>query len=199
MISMKNPVSYLLLAVTVFLLTDCRKTKDDPIFSIYTRKERVVGNWTLKSGTDSNGSTSGSYSESSSTVYNESSYAETSSVTQNGITNTATDQGSYSLKISFSKDGDFSMTEIQDGSTVVETGTWNFTGNIGKHKNKQQIVVNLTGSSGTGYNRVLGGNRSDITFDIKELRHKKMVLSYSVTTLDASLSYFDNFEWTLEQ
>jgi hypothetical protein len=199
MISMKNPVSYLLLAATVFLLTDCKKTKDDPIFSIYTRKERVVGEWTLKSGTENEGNTSGNYSEGSNTVYAESSYVTNAYTTQNGVTYSSTQSGSYSLKISFKKNGDFSMTKIQDGDIVTESGTWNFTGDIGKHKNKQQIVVNFTGTTTNGSTLVQTGNRSDITFDIKELRNKKMVLTYSNIYSQGNSTNSDNFEWTLEQ
>jgi hypothetical protein len=188
-----------LLPAIIFLLSDCKKSKDDPFFSIYTRKERVVGNWTLKSGTESVGNTSGSYAEGSNTDYTENSYVTTGYTTQNGTTLSSTEQGPYSLKVSFEKNGDFSMTVLQDGDIVTETGTWNFTGDVGKHKSKTQIVVNIASTTTNGTTRIQTGNRSDITFDIKELRNKKIVLTYSINYSQGNSSDFDTFEWTLEQ
>jgi hypothetical protein len=60
----------------------------------------------------------------------------------------------------------------------VSSGIWNFTGNVGKFNNKEQIVLTQQNYQGNNFR----GNTIYQTYNIKELRNNKLVLyaqSYS--------------------
>src|SRR5260221_3198467 len=103
---MKKSINYILLLVAAGILLQCRKGKDDPRFSIHTRKARVVGEWTMTSGTASGNTTSysGASLSSYSDIYTENSYSSFYG------TNSSS-SGTFSYKIEFKKDGSFSSTE----------------------------------------------------------------------------------------
>lgn len=174
----------------LFVLSACKKGPDDPFISLRSRKARVVGDWKMKKGSnessDQNTSNTSNNQSTSSTTYNESSYTTVSHFTSGTNTQDNTSTGSYSLKISFKKDGTFDYSEEQDGDTYTAKGTWNFTGGVGSKKNKEQIVLHFTSSTYSGGSSILTGNQVDVTFDLKELRNKKMVVTFEENSADTN-------------
>jgi hypothetical protein len=63
----------------------------------------------------------------------------------------------------------------------------------GDYKNKEQIVINLNSNTRTSsfgyttlvYESTFTGNKSDMTYTLKELRNKKLVLVSEFTSTDA--------------
>jgi hypothetical protein len=196
---MKNIKLYVILFIPLGFLSQCKKGEDDPFISLRSRKARVVGEWHLTSGNSTSTNSSGSFG--STTIYN---YTE-SSFTENytsGAVNTTT-SGVYSLKMTFERNGDFSMTETKGTDVSSLKGVWNFTGKIGEYKNKEQIVIKLTSYTSTDPNSSYTGNFTgkdiDAAFTIKELRNKKMVLIQESTSFSTNNSNTYKQETVLEQ
>lgn len=161
----------------LLLFSECKKGPDDPLISLRTRKARVVGDWKLSSGTDTyEESSSGGHEGKNTTTYDGSTYTTVSETTYGTNSSQDTETGTFVLKMSFKKDGKFEMEETRDGIVSITKGTWNFTGKIGKSKNKEQIVLHYTSSVDPSNSNNSSGNTTDKLFNIKELRNKKMVL-----------------------
>ena len=171
---MKQPKTLVLLMLlgSSLFITNCKKGEDDPFLSLRTRKARVAGEWTMKSGTDKISAVDGASGASftNNITYTETSYNETSSFPGGG------GSGTHKLTIEFEKDGGFIYTETMDGSTFIAKGTWNFTDGIGDNKRKEQLVLHVTSYSDPDGSGTFAGNYTDLTYNIKELRNKKMVL-----------------------
>jgi len=143
---MKQKLLFLLvISFLVTCLSGClKKGEDDPMISLRTRKNRLVGKWEVKTG--SAYSKFGSWSTSEETfIYTSSSYQKITEIQgggaqvgPSGITN-----GSFSYTLEFKKDGDFNSTQITDGYISTLKGTWNFTAGVGKEKNNDKIVINI--------------------------------------------------------
>jgi hypothetical protein len=181
---MKSKFSTLLLItfIAAFLSGCLKKGEDDPLISFRTRKARVVGNWTM---------TSGKRSYSYGGFFTETTYDKTNYYSQtNYDTNYPPRQESGSAKftIKFNKDGTVNYQRFlgsQDEFGLF--GTWNFTGGVGKHKNKEQIIF---------YDGRISNNITDFTFNIRELRNKKMVL---YREMGNKPYYYTKEEFTFEQ
>lgn len=201
---MKKITQIMLFTVLVGVLGQCKKGEDDPFLSIRSRKARVAGEWSLTSGTasymNSNNNGSNQSSSSSNITYSGTSYTEVWSYTSGSFTDNGTDTEAYTLKMTFEKDGNFEMTETMGVDLYSKKGTWNFTGGIGEHKNKQQVVIHFTSEVATGgYFNNKTGNATDVTFDLKELRSKKMVLVAEDGSVDDSGLESFKMEYVLEQ
>src|ERR1044072_738297 len=181
------------LAVLV-VFSECKKGPDDPFISLRSRKARVVGDWKMTKGSDvsTSNSTGGSssYQSSSTTSYDGSTYTSVSDNTSGGVPTHTTQSGSYTLKLSFKKDGTFEYEETRDGDASSFKGTWNFTGNVGDHKKKEQIALHITSSTFSGSTSTTTGNQVDAIFNLKELRNKKMVITYEQSSTDTDT--YDN-------
>jgi hypothetical protein len=196
----KNTLSKILLIAIVFgFFSQCKKGKDDPFISLRTRKDRMAGEWTLKSGTFDSKYTSTNYSSSTYVSFTSSTYNLTNSSTNNNITITNTETGTYSYKLLIEKDGFFRMTQVVDGDLIITSGNWNFTAGIGDLKNKEQIVLNVTSESDPSGSTVYQGNRTNYTFNIRELRHKKLVIYLSEIGTSTSSTEQHLEEYTFEQ
>lgn len=174
-----------LVLVTTALFTGCKKGENDPFLSLRSRKARVVGEWKLNKGTvkwtDSSGTETTTYGESSGTVTDAS----------------GTDNFTYSMEYSFKNDGTYSIsyTETYTGDTPSiskEEGRWSF---VGKNKsadvkNKESILLTTTSSS-YSYN---GSTSSDsesnpsngIIYVIDWLSHDIMVFKSTNKYTDVS-------------
>ncbi|HEY1040243.1 MAG TPA: hypothetical protein VGF30_12595 [Bacteroidia bacterium] len=181
-------------------LTECKKGTDDPFLSLRSRRARVEGSWTMKSGklNSSYTNSSGGVTTAGSQTYTFNHTTYSSSTTNNGFTTTTS--GSCSMTMKFEKDGKMEMVRVLDGKTMTSTGTWNFTGKIGELKNKEQIVIHFTSQKDQDLSANFQGNFTDMTFNIRELRNKKMVITSNYTD-----AYSDGYtgmgteEYTLEQ
>lgn len=207
----------LFLSVLVFLLifSECKKGPDDPLISLRSRKARVVGDWKLSSGkqvsSSSNVSSGGVniHTSNETTTYDGSTYTTESDMTSGSTSIHDTETGPFTLKVSFKKDGSFEMEQMEDGEISSFKGTWNFLGKIGDTKNKEQIAIHLTSTSdpSNNSNTAFTGNQTDVVFNIRELRNKKMVLivesgSVSTEAIGSSTdtdTYSSSTEFVFEQ
>jgi hypothetical protein len=186
--------NFLLFAFAFLFLSGClKKGEDDPAISLRSRKARVVGKWKIKSGR----LTLNNFFINNDTVLSDINivYTSNSYQTERKASNSSygnyntTSLGSLSYVFEFKKDGGFSSTYIADGTyTNKIIGKWNFTGNVGDQKNKDQIVINITSNFVTAPGPLIDssiytGNTSDYTYSIKELRNNKLVLT-SFTSYD---------------
>jgi len=160
--------------ITLIITSACKKGANDPSISLRTRKARVVGEWTIASGTSTYSTTDvfkATTQERYSFTENEYNYVGTD---ENNLNYTA--KGLYFFKMKFEKDGKVTITETYDNQTTTINGTWNFNAGIGKNKSKEQIIIHVTYVSyPIGATKILG-NQTDITYTLTELRNKKMSL-----------------------
>lgn len=123
-----------------------------------------------------------SYQNASSTTITYSSDEYTAISTYQSASSTLTGTANYSIE--FEKDGKVILNRnLAYPDQLGITGTWNFTGNVGEAKNKEQILLHDTRTS---YSR-------DILYNIKELRNKKMVLFRKFEFLNTR--YEEEFEF----
>ncbi len=171
------------LVIASFGFEGCKKGANDPFMSIHTRKARVVGEWTMKSGsgTDVNGSAS-------SWNYDGSNYTYTD---QSG-----TSTAGMKWTMSFVKDGSYTtvqtMTSTGFSETITEKGTWNFTGKVGDDKNKDHIVMKTLSSvdvqtiganSQTNTTTYTGDDAPANLYYLDELKNKEIIFTWDGTTL----------------
>ncbi|MCY7408929.1 MAG: hypothetical protein LH473_01525 [Chitinophagales bacterium] len=134
-----------------FIMTwnSCKKGPEDPFFSLYSRKHRVVGDWTVSVYT---------------VDFKDSLRRVIDSLTIQGGCGEETDKtvDYYNYIMTFDKNGGYIenlkiRTEnsiditnntvncfdalTNDSVTTVTSKKWNFTGNIGDVKNKEQLVL----------------------------------------------------------
>ncbi|MEK6615048.1 MAG: hypothetical protein AABZ32_02890 [Bacteroidota bacterium] len=122
-----------------------KKGPNDPSISIHSRTARVAGDWTV------------------------SKYSEVSlggSETYDGTSWTSTDTGTpeistVSWTISMDKKGTWTEDKIETKSTTtltvkvttvshdVSSGTWNFTGGVGDHKKRSQLIMYTESNTNT--------------------------------------------------
>lgn len=163
----------------------CKKGEDDPFLSLRSRKARVAGEWTV-SESEMTQSSSGSNG-----VFTMNVDFDGSTVTQ-----VVNDDGQrYTFLFSqketyvFEKDGKYEHEQIQtyngEKFTVNETGTWNFTGGVGEEKRKSKMLLTVSTIKQTSPNGVsnytFSGSNST-TWELTELRNKKMVAKLEATS-----------------
>ncbi|PBQ32190.1 hypothetical protein CNR22_10540 [Sphingobacteriaceae bacterium] len=161
------------------LLTSCKKGEDDPAISLRTRKARVEGNWKMTKGIHSQ-YVFGSVIE---TTFTRDSYRQVSTFDGKQIVS----EGESFFKINFNKNGAVDIQNLlASAGSYTMSGTWNFTGGVGKLKNKEQLVIV---DPQTSVNR-------EVVYSIKELRNKKLVLCRN-SNINTNFTYSEEF--TFEQ
>jgi hypothetical protein len=194
-----RPAFFCLIVLTFFV--SCKKGEDDPALSFRTRKARVVGDWTMKSGSTLETFYAGQ-SFTITTTCEEKSYTGTQEYFDSGYPRPFVQSfsGNYSYNLKFGKDGSFESTKVIGANKVIMKGTWNFIGKGENSKNKERMTITITNiDNGAGYiSYTYTGNNSFYnyygsntlyTYKIKELRNKKMVISsdsYISTTRNLS-------------
>jgi hypothetical protein len=181
---MRFPLPHLFcLVLSNLLLSSCiKKSEDDPFLSFHSRKARVVGEWKavdyLYKATyiDSLGGDYEYTFHGTGTDYD-------LQYTKPGAAYSGSGDD-FRMKWTFAKDGTYTETISADGYDDSFNGTWNFNGGIGDQKAKTKIslfeqTANYGGSSGGIYGHA--GNYIHDTYDILELRNKKMHLNTVVT------------------
>lgn len=188
---MKKLKLMLLILGAAAALQSCKKGEDDPFLSLRSRKARVAGKWKMTSMNSKNTNSYSSYSSVSTFSSDGSTYS--SSNTSGGTT--TTNSGTYTSNFEFKKDGTFTLTFVEDSVTITETGTWDFNTGVGKTKGKSEIKLNIL-SYTTPYSSVtISGRFYNETYELKELRNKKMVLTNQYTY--ASSTDNDSHETTI--
>jgi hypothetical protein len=169
--------------------SSCRKNKEEALLPFHSRKAMVANNWTVESGMIVYESGTQSIKITiEGNVYKE--YVD-------GVLN---DSGSGTGEFVFSKKGVSSRTVSYGGYLSNWTGTWNFSAGVADQKKNNQVVVNTeteTTASGVYTNT---GNDQQYTFDIEELRNKKLKMSFwdKVVQPSGSYSYYSE-TWTLKE
>lgn len=173
---MKNlKIALLLVLAAAFVLPACKKGENDPFLSLLSRKARVVGEWELKSGT----------------------------ITYNGTTVTYP-QPNYTQTFEFKGDHTYSITEVDNGSTSVEQGSWAFSGAAKDLdlKNKEALLLYSTSytsgsstSTYTGYYALSGPT----VILLDKLASKEMVVNYDGNSTSGGTSYTVTGNLTYEQ
>jgi len=164
----------------------CKKGEGDPTISLHSRKGRLVNDWTLSAGTETQ------ISGSSTDMITWSG----TSVTETYGGSTAVGTGSYTMSIL--KDGtwksDKSVTWTGTPTYITKitaTGTWNWTGKVGELKNKSQVVLHtltetdLFGSSTDTYTWT-GDSGPTAIWNIFELKNKELIVKWEGTSLSTS-------------
>ncbi|MEO5675607.1 MAG: hypothetical protein ABIQ74_13270 [Chitinophagales bacterium] len=171
----------------------CKKGPEDPFFSIRSRKQRVCGDWTvsefkvnfvdsIRRVVDSipNGSGScGAQSEKNIDVYN--------------YTWSFDKHGGYTQKLNLYHDHYVDIVTNSalcpdafehDSVIIVTVSAWNFVGNVGDFKNKEQLFIfDEETKLATIYN-------------IIELREKEMKLETSTINPDSNTVYLKQYTLT---
>ena len=178
----------IIFALLTIFETGCKKGEDDPFFSLRSRRARVVGDWKLISGTE----TDKSYDNSSATTYtNTNTYdgsteAQSETISNSSGSFTTTNSISYTSTYKFEKDGTYTSTTVEDGVTITVEGTWNFGAGVGEKKNKSELVLTATKTVNDGNSYTYTGNAATEVYYIKELRNDKMVLVTDIKYTDSS-------------
>lgn len=191
---MKTTIKVALAALTIASLafSGCKKGEGDPFLSLKTRKGRIHGEWTVKSGEgkDVNGSITSTWT-----------YDGTKKTTTVG---SITSDNKFTETYEFEKDGAFTYKHVDNnGSPAVTetwTGTWNWTGGVGDMKNKSQIVLTvLSYNDGSSTVTYTGSDAPHSVMDVYELKSKEMIFKGTGTTVNGSSSTSSEFSWTLEK
>jgi hypothetical protein len=165
----------LLLLVSAFVLDSCKKGDNDPAISFRTRKNRLTGEWRLRSGTYKHNTQGTSGPEGYHVKFTESQYTYVVDIPGSIYTGAA--QGPYSRTMSFKKDGYVRIVELIDGFEYVTEGTWDFNSGVGDEKSKELVTIHFTYYSSSSGTQTYGGNQKQLTYTITELRNKKLVLN----------------------
>ena len=177
-----------------------KKSTDDPVVSLKTRKARVIGDWKVEKGNAHESAISGSGSYSFyDLVYTNSSYnLNYGSGNYNG-NNNVTQSGFFQYSIQLNSDGGFTSEKFMENSEPkirTMTGRWNFTGSVGSRKDKTQIMLTVSSLIETSKNRHVvvteyTGDKKNYVYEIRELRNKKMVLTRELSeTIELKESHF---------
>ncbi|MBX7108151.1 MAG: hypothetical protein K1X61_05825 [Chitinophagales bacterium] len=180
-------VIVILIGVTILnLWQSCAKGPEDPFISFHSRKARVTGDWNITSYTVNNKDSLRRVADSIGPYI--------------GFCGSEIDKLilNYKYVWSFDKDGGFKSkltidssyiydiannTPIckdslyKDSSTVITVAEWNFTGNIGDLKNKEQLLI------------LDPYTKKSLLFDIIELRNNEMKLERDTIDPLTSIAY----------
>lgn len=197
---MKTISRILILSTLVLSATSClKKGEDDPLLSMRSRKARVTGEWKMTSVKSRN--ESGSPLDTT-TYYlsefsgNGSTYTRSGRDPWSGSFSTT---GTFTSGFTFKRNGEFSYEEVYDGNVYKMQGTWNFTAGVGDEKRKAQITLTNTQSSYGNTTTSVTTNIPFQTFYIKELRNKRMILTYEIKNAGPVYSDSEWYEIVLEQ
>ncbi|MFI5164366.1 MAG: hypothetical protein ACHQHP_03860 [Bacteroidia bacterium] len=180
-----------------------KKGPDDPFISLHTRKGRVVGDWTVSSG-------SGTQVNASTTTWTYSNPSLTST------TGSTVSTQNIVFKYSFKSDGTWSSTQTTTGTkfgqtytdVVTESGNWDFGGGIGSIKKKTELILSKLSSTDvqtigsatpSTTTNTYGGQDNVSIFDIDELKNKEMILKWNNSNGSGSSINSDSGQYTLTQ
>ncbi|MEI6852271.1 MAG: hypothetical protein WCL06_05485 [Bacteroidota bacterium] len=166
---MKRLLLVLLVAfIAIPTFQACKKGANDPAISFKSRKARLCGDWTLKSGSTT------VVSGGSSTVY-----------TYTGSTVSSSGGGSanYTEAMSIVKDGTFKYTIMNNGASRVSEGQWYFMdGNKDKKIKDKEVVafyettITYTPAGGTASVSTYVGISPDYVWQLDELKSKEIIV-----------------------
>lgn len=160
----------------IICITGCRKTEDDPLLSLRSRKARLTGSWDATNYYELQQSFRNGLQSSSSIVNGDGSkYYSTQ--------NNNKDSGILYLQYTFKRDGSFEYYYKKDQAITTVNGNWDFNEGVGKEKSKTRILLTYKESSfnGTKYTYDENNVATD-QLELLELRNNKMIVSKELTT-----------------
>jgi len=186
----KVKIALLMLLAAILVLPACKKGENDPFLSLKSRKARLVGEWELKEGTQTQ--TSGS---------------TTVTYTYNGSTCSYSFSGqsasvAYTEKITIDKDGTYEKVVNMDGDISTEKGAWYFGG-----KNKELelkggesvVCICTSYTTANGTSTYEGGSCPTYTVLIDELKNKEMITLVDGTSVSGGSTTTTTGTMTYEQ
>ena len=193
-------------ALPAVTFVGCKKGENDPFLSLRSRKGRVAGEWKVTGGEGESVSNSSGSSTTTTWTYDGTQESSTSVTTSGSSTFTSNSTNKYTVDYTFDKDGNFTMTEVDNNDTPAETttyaGTWNFTGGVGEMKNKSQLILHVTSiSSGGVTTNYTGDDAMTMMYNIDQLKNKEMIFKSEGSSPSWSGSGTDTNKgsWTLTQ
>jgi hypothetical protein len=185
----------------ISVFSSCKKGPDDPLVSLRSRKARLAGEWRLSSAT-----VKINYFDHVTFERYNLNYKMTGSRYDVMDTYGNTDKGAYVLSLNVEKDGEFSMHEIIGLSNkmneITGKGNWDFALKSEDTKKKEEVnfILYQLSKGSTAYYHLFNWGATTMRFKIKELRHKKLVLSVSnivfVDTRELTVDYTGDFTFT---
>ncbi len=196
-------------------LTSCKKGENDPFLSLRSRKARVAGEWTIKTGSQTDSFTSGGNTTSSVSTVSETTLTVVDNSSGTSVTYVY-NIGEFSM--TFEKDGTFKSTTTltlasidgtavsgQTASTESKTGHWTFLGKDkdGDYKNKERIVMtstSVTNTQGSSTSTTTyTGNQETEVWVIDQLKNKEMIVTADYSDSDGTSTSSTVASYTLTQ
>ncbi|MEI6123342.1 MAG: hypothetical protein WCQ95_06905 [Bacteroidota bacterium] len=167
----------LVAAIAIPTFQSCKKGPNDPAISLKSRKARLVGEWTLSSGTiTQNAGTQVVYTFNGSTV----SYSTGGSV-------------NYTETVTIVKDGTYKSVVLDDGDMSTDEGQWYFMGankdNDIKNKECVAFVITkrtYTPAGGTTIVSTWTSTNPDFAWRLDELKSKELIVTIDETSSSPS-------------
>ncbi len=169
----------LIVVSTATTVTSCKKGKNDPAISLKSRKARLSGDWELTGYSSTEKYYDGG--DVREEVHLEGTTLTKKTYLNETLVNTETQE--FSEKLSFTKDGKYTMTHINQ----TTEGNWAF---IGKNKdaglkNKEAVLLSdtkVTYSDGTSQSWETNSMFADGILTLDRLSNKEMFVKSSTTS-----------------
>lgn len=173
---MKPLNALIVIPFLILCISGCRKTEDDPLLSLRSRKARLTGTWDATNYYELQQSFRNGLQSSSSIVNGDGSkYYST--------INNNKDSGILYLQYTFKRDGSFEYFYNKDQAVTTIKGNWDFNEGVGKEKSKTRILLTYKESSFNGTKYTYDQNNMIVDqLELLELRNNKMILSKELTS-----------------
>lgn len=204
----------MLLLLTAGVFVGCRKGEDDPWLTFRGRKARLVGKWSVTNGMVSKGAmfTTSQGNQVAGTVtsrYSEKKVEQTNSYTTALGDTSWTSPGTFSGNVEIFRDGTYKMTvsEIVKGysgvpeinNSVAVTGYWTLTGGSNDTRKREQLMLQQVSSTpSVGSGSVNSNPVPSALYNIRQLKHKEIVLEYTNDSGDALNNVREEWTWSLQ-
>lgn len=203
----------ILLLLTAGVFVGCRKGEDDPWLTLRGRKARMVGKWSVTSGMVSRGAEftadNGNRVVGTATSrYSEKQVEQTNYYSTPEGDKTWTITGDFAGSVEIFRDGTYKMshTEIfraqgatpEMNNSAEISGYWSFTGGSNDTRKREQLVlqqVTVVPSAGSG--SVNNNPVPSALYNIRQLKHKEIVLEYTNDSSDALDTRREEWTWSL--
>ena len=188
----KSIVAATLLIFGTISIVSCKKGENDPALSLKSRNARIAGTWKFIGGERQTIDYDAGNQETftNNITYNGTSYTETSSFQDvSGTTTFPSETVSYTLEYTFDRDGNFNMSEIEDGNSDIDKGFWYWVGKskVQELKKKEVLVITITESNDGQIDTYAGtAITADGSFQLDRLTGKEMTI-----ILDMQNTYSD--------
>ncbi|MBA3680602.1 MAG: hypothetical protein H0W73_05485 [Bacteroidetes bacterium] len=184
---MKIKISLLCaIILSALFLSNCKKGPEDPTISFRSRKSRLAGEWTMKSGNASITTLSAIDPPFNQNLAFNGTKVELNQTETSGPAILYI--GNYSLLLSIKKEGTFNFKENFAGDIVEANGRWHFEYGSGDIKNKEEvtfIIEEVTKGYTTGH--VFNKQRTVFTYKLVQLKNKDLKIeAFTKTYIDAN-------------